>query len=346
MIQRLMKSLGYEKRQSSYSDSVVQLILSQARGGQALPTATAAVEAAAGLVGRSFASATVSGTRSEAIPAPFLALVGRSLIRRGEIVLAIETDPSLALLPAMSYSITGGADPSTWTYELTIGTPSKSETKRVPIDGVVHLRYAVDPERPWQGISPLQAASISGRLGAAASAALADEAESPHGSFLPTPPADENDDGLKTDIKNAQGHMLVVESMAGDWQGGGPAPSKDWEPRRFGFNAPASLVELERQIFVEILAACGIPPAMFDSNSATASRESYRQFLHSTVAPIGRVVEAELREKLVSPDLTLDWTELRAADIAGRARAFGSLVKGGMPLEQAAAVSGVLSDSG
>lgn len=345
MIERLMRSIGYEKRSASYTDAVVQLILGQARGGQALPTATAAVEAAAGLVGRSFASATVSGLRSEAIPAPFLALVGRCLIRRGECVFLIETEPELTLLPVQSYSVTGGSSPASWQYELTIGAPSKSETKKaVPIDGVIHLRYAVDPERPWQGISPLQAASISGRLGAAASAALADEAGAPHGSFLPVPQSDESDDGLKGDIRNAAGSMLMVESMAGNWEAGGPAP-KDWEPRRFGFDAPASLVDLEKQIFVEILAACGIPPALFDSNSATASRESYRQFLHSTVAPIGRVVEAELREKLDSPDLAIDWTELRAADIAGRARAFSSMVKAGMDLQQAAAVSGVLSDS-
>ena len=38
----------------------------------------------------------------------------------------------------------------------------------------------------------------------------------------------------------------------------------------------------------------------------------------------------------------LDWEELRAGDVAGCARAFQSLVQGGMAIEDAARVSGVL----
>ena len=49
--------------------------------------------------------------------------------------------------------------------------------------------------------------------------------------------------------------------------------------------------------------------------------------------------------RLDSLDLSLDWTETRAADIASRARAFLSLMEGGMALDQAVAVSGVLTDS-
>ena len=69
-------------------------------------------------------------------------------------------------------------------------------------------------------------------------------------------------------------------------------------------------------------------------------REAYRQFLFSTLQPLGRVVAAELSAKL-DAEVVIDWTELRAADIASRARAFQSLVNGGMALPEAA-VSGVL----
>ena len=54
------------------------------------------------------------------------------------------------------------------------------------------------------------------------------------------------------------------------------------------------------------------------------------------------MVAAELSEKLDTP-ITLDWEELRASDIAGRARAFGTMVTGGMDLTQAAALSGLLA---
>ena len=50
--------------------------------------------------------------------------------------------------------------------------------------------------------------------------------------------------------------------------------------------------------------------------------------------------------KLEAPDLTLDWSELRAADIASRARADGSLVKGGLSKVEAAKNTGILIDGG
>ena len=59
-------------------------------------------------------------------------------------------------------------------------------------------------------------------------------------------------------------------------------------------------------------------------------------------APLGKLVGAELSAKLEA-DIVLDWTELRASDVSGRARAFQSLVGAGMELQQAAAVSGVLA---
>ena len=74
----------------------------------------------------------------------------------------------------------------------------------------------------------------------------------------------------------------------------------------------------------------------------TAQREAYRQFLFGTVAPLGRMVASELSVKLNTP-IRLDWEELRASDIAGRARAFGTMVTGGMDLDKAAALSGLLT---
>jgi len=45
------------------------------------------------------------------------------------------------------------------------------------------------------------------------------------------------------------------------------------------------------------------------------------------------------------PAITLDWEELRASDIQGSARAFQSMVGGGMPIERAAALSGLLVEA-
>ena len=71
------------------------------------------------------------------------------------------------------------------------------------------------------------------------------------------------------------------------------------------------------------------------------SREAYRQALFGVISPLGKLVESELRDRLEA-DIKITWGEARGADISGRARAFQSLVGGGMDIQNAAAASGVL----
>ena len=59
-----------------------------------------------------------------------------------------------------------------------------------------------------------------------------------------------------------------------------------------------------------------------------------RRFLHSTISPAARVVADELAVKLDTPGLAFDFKELFASDLSGRARAFQSMVGGGMKLER------------
>ena len=82
------------------------------------------------------------------------------------------------------------------------------------------------------------------------------------------------------------------------------------------------------------------------ARDATAAREAYRQVSFSTVAPLGRLVQDELRANLEDDSITLDWTELRASDVQGRARAFQSMVGGGMAVERAAALAGLMESEG
>ena len=282
------------------------------------------------------------GFATAALDPATLTMIGRSLIRRGEVLFLIRVDrDGLLLLPAASYDVDGGPDPATWTYRLTIGGPEKTHTySRQPAESVLHFTYARSPEHPWRGYGPLQVAQLAGRLSAETTAALADEASGPRGAFLPTPApgADSSIGSMKGDIKTARGDMLMVQ--AGDWGEAGSAEAQ-WNAKRFGPAPPDGLVELFGQAGREVMAACGLSGALWYAESATAARESYRQALHSVVAPIGRLVAAEMQKKLESP-ITLDWGELRAGDIGGRARAFQSLVGAGMDMTAAAAASGIL----
>ena len=105
------------------------------------------------------------------------------------------------------------------------------------------------------------------------------------------------------------------------------APQTDWKVTRIGAAPPATLALLRDGVAVTILGLCGVPPALAVMPSdGTAQRESWRRFLHGTVAPVARLVSAELAEKLDTPGLTLNFEELRASDIQSRARAWRTLV--------------------
>ena len=336
-----------ERRDSSYTDALVATITANAGGEKtAFPTATAALEACAGLVGRAFGACEVSGPARvmDALSPGLLNMVGRALVRRGEILLYIEVeDGEITLRPVASHTVYGGDNPGDWTYRLNLAGPKQQRTLRnVMADGVIHIQYGADPETPWRGVGPLQVAQLAGRLSAETVAALADEASGPRGQLMPTP-VDGGDDTvgeLKSDLKSMKGQLALVEG--GDWSSPNGGEAR-WKKERIGADPPAPLIDQLDKSTAEVYAACGINPAIFRDAQGTAGREAWRQVLFGLVAPLGRIVEHELMRKLDAPELELSWAELRASDISGRARAFQSLVGGGMDIQQAAAVSGVLS---
>ena len=57
--------------------------------------------------------------------------------------------------------------------------------------------------------------------------------------------------------------------------------------------------------------------------------------------PLAKLVIEELSAKLDTPTPAFDFKELRAADIAGRARAYGVLINAGMPAAEAAEATGI-----
>ena len=154
---------------TSYTDALVAALQRNAQGRVANPSspyATAALETCAGLIGRAFAAAEIAGPGiiASALTPEVMTLIGRSLIRKGEILFQIDTSTGqLQLIPAMSHSIAGGPDPESWQYDLTLGGPSETVSLSLPAASVLHLRYASDPETPWRGTGPLQVAYLKRR---------------------------------------------------------------------------------------------------------------------------------------------------------------------------------------
>ena len=306
--------------------------------------ATAALEAASGLVARCLASAVVSGAPQGAVSPAVLAQVGRSLVRSGESVWSIDVSPegAVRLGVAGHHDVYGAADPSSWTYRLSTYGPSSTTTRLLPAAAVVHVRYLTDPIRPWAGVGPLQAATVAGRLSANVASALADEAGGPHGALIETPK--DGDDPTVADLKSSlpglRGRVALVEG--GDWDSPGGGRERSWRKTRLGADPPAGEVALLGRAFVEVASACGCPAVLFaESGDGTSRREAFRQFLHSTLQPIADVIALELTAKL-DADVSLSLDRLFAADLAGRARAFQSMVGAGMDPGKAAGLAGLM----
>ena len=347
-----------ERRSGGYHDLLLDAALRAAYGGSgAKASSTAAAESAAGLLGRAFASATAqpSNVVTRALSPNCLNMAGRALIRRGEIVFLIRsTATGVILTPAETVQVFGGDDPKTWEYLLTLTGPSNSRTVRVGSDRVIHWRWGTDPAQPWRGISPLAAAGETSRMLAESTAHLADEASGPRGALiaLGVDPGDDEDEetspvvALQKKISGLRGAAALMESTRNHGEGlPMGAPTQDWKPNRLGANPPDALVDLSDRATLAVLAACGVPPELMSGQGqGTAAREAFRRFLHATVTPLLAAMAAEAAHKLATPGLAFDTMGLHAADVAGRARAFQSMVGGGMELSRAAALSGLLVD--
>ena len=99
------------------------------------------------------------------------------------------------------------------------------------------------------------------------------------------------------------------------------------------------LPPIANDLHQRILTACGIPPALLsDSGNAGAMREAYRLFALQTVDPLARQITPELSRKLGVTRLGLG--DMMSSDVAGRARAVGTLTKAGVDLETAMGLVG------
>lgn len=327
-----------------YTDLLVNAILQASVGGSDdSPAVTAALEGVTALYARAFSAAQVEGAAGLIGPS-MMAAVARDLLRHGDSVWLLHSGERLRLLQVSHFDVFGGIDPDSWRYEVDVVSPSSgSRTRRVGADEVLHFRYAVDRTRPWRGVPPLSWASGTGGLLAIVEKVLSDESRGTRGYVLPIPSGGEDADveSLKTDLRALGGGTALVETTAAGWGAGSQSsPSQDWRPQRIGPNYPQAVVQLRTDIEHAVATACGVPLVLLTGGIQASLREGWRLFLHGSVAPLGRIVTEEASAKL-SRMVSIDWTQLYAADVQGRARAFQSMTGGGMDAAVAARLAGL-----
>ncbi len=336
-----------------YTEIISRLIEAQAAGTTQQASATAATEAVAGLLSRSFSNAIVEGPGdvAETVTPRALAQIGRDLIRVGESLHVIRyMGGRMILVPASTWYWEGQADPSSWLCTATAYGPSGSSTWRVPQSSVVFLAWGSPTARPYHGLSPSSWSAETSRLHANAERSLADEAGGVVAQMLPIPRNDDkgaDSDTLKMiqqDIKSARGRAVLVETTAGAWgEGQSSAPQFDWKMQPLHPMPAESMVMLAEGAFARVLAASGCSPALFDSSDGTSKREALRQWHLGVVLPLARQLESELSDKLAA-SIRLRF-DAYSTDLAGRAQAFQKLVAGGVAVNEALVTAGLLSEA-
>ena len=306
---------------------------------------TAAMETAASMWSNAFASA------SGPLPADCLAWLGRELILRGQGVLLIDTSMGrLRFIPVWFADIDGyGPFPEQWTYRCTVNSPDDSRTVRVSGDGVIHLCWATDPVRPWRGKPPWD--TTTGATLGSVEGRLRNEAKTPYGYILPYrdrraagSPTDEQAEERSYQFKDLQGRLITAAGTPDVGQSSPGNPQHRFTPTRLGFQPPSELTSLRKDIERSVLSTCMIPESLVSDADGTSQRESYRRFVVMAVEPVLRRLSTELQAKLeLSPaEASFDVHALHGHDIAGRAKAFQTLVAGGKDPSEASMLAGLM----
>ena len=347
----------WQKREAGggYSDEVIRRAEQRAASATVDASSTAAMEAASGALSRAFASATVKGPEwaKRAVSRRWLAQTGRDLVRIGRSLSVIEVDGMGAtrLVNGAFWNWQGGALEESWTVRVSTYGPSRPKTRLLTRDRVVFATWGATPGSVYLGQGPATWAATTAKLQSEVESMLADEASGPIAQLLAIPQdggSGGDDDPLamlKADIRAAAGRALFVETTSGGHgTGRANAPSagnRDWMASRLGANPPAALVELADSAFARMLAACGVPPAMFgDKADGTAQREALRRWHMNVVVPLGLVLADELTERLET-EIRLEFDDY-PRDLAGRAATFQKLVAGGLAVNEALSTSGLL----
>lgn len=313
--------LDRDRELRSAVEELIQLRQREAAGASAIldPLAVAAAEIAASLWERAFASG-----ESDVMAAAMLGAIGRDLVTRGESVwwAGDGSEP----VRASSWDVRSpSVRPAEWLYRVTLSGPSGVAIRDADAAAVMHFRIRMDPRMPWKGRNPWEAASLTASLAARIEASLRDEEGGPVGHVLPVP--DERaSSGLADQLVGLRGAVAVGETMAAGWEGGAArAPGgSEWKPVRIGPAPTEPQRNLRADVQDSMLAAAGVPVELVSPSSGTDTREAWRRFLWSTIAPVGRVVAAEAR-RVIGGTGRIDWAALGASDLAGRARAYRQL---------------------
>lgn len=321
------------ENQNRLGDEFAEFLRQQIVEGSSGSNASPATQLVANLVGRSFASATITNARlsvQEALTPSMLFRLGRQLILDGESLWYTKfSRKGLQLFNVSEHDVEGNYDPETHHYRITLEGPTTSTEIRTTRSRILHFTY----------VSATGQASVFSQLASRLIEHYRDESRSPRGTIAVVPDSGDDKTQMVTDLGESRGHVNVFKSARLPHPQGG---SSSWQLHRLGMTPSESMVELSDQVHKHMLSLHGVSSSLY-GGGAGGSRESYRQFVSSLVIPVSLLVAEELRSILDQPELKMEFTSLKAADIISRTRAYGSLTDEKLSKDEALTLSGLRS---
>lgn len=349
-----------EKRSGSHTEGLLTAFETRANS-VSNAGATAAVEAVSRAVSHALMSCEVEGPdwAKRAISPPWLAITGRSIVRRGEALSVIRMrGVDLRLTPAGYWSwepmqTKDDEDEDDWMVRASTYGPNSTTTRLLTRDQVVYVAWGAGPDLRHIGRPPTSWASLTARTTGETERSLGDEGASPVAQIIPLPEgsgdvsSDDDSDPwahIRLAISGAKGGVLMPETTRGGHGDGDiNAPRRDWESRPVHGQPSEAMVMATREAFTRMLAASGMPPQMIDPTApSTGMREAVRQFYLLTLRPITLLLQHELSRRLET-EITLKHDEAAYMDVAGRAGAVKKLVDAGV--DPALAYASLMGDA-
>ena len=294
---------------------------------------SAAFEAVASRFSLAFAQGRLEGADelASAVPPALMADAGRRAAIDGEIIIVAKRNGSRWILEtAVLTTITGSStDRQSWQYELSVSTPDGIVKETAPRSRVVHAVTRPDPRQPWRGLSLVKAAGLTALAANIGEQRLCEELGSPTGRIISYSRAQvrEQGEGLKENIQNLKGGIKMLLSPPSK-QGFGNANTL--QSQRLGADVPETMMLIRQQTFEHVAAAAGLAPSLMSvGGGGSEAREQLRNFLHAVISPMAGILEHEL-SRVFGEAVVLNFDRLQASDVVARARAFASLVKGGL----------------
>ena len=346
------KSEPTEKR-ASYDQQLINALHASALGGAADVAGTSIVQAAASLIARCLSAAAITPQTvvTAGINAAYLYTVGESIVQRGEHVGLLEVDNGVVrLTPVAEWDIKGNSTlQRDWQYRCQINVPNGTISRTVPGASVVHIRIP-NGQHPWQGQSPLAAASVSAEAFAALEDAIRQELANASraklvsiAGFEDADPDDADDpwSAMMQDISQAKSKSVLMPAPATLIQGVGAASAPpSFATTHLRPQVDEDLQTLRDRLSGGLLAAVGIMAQIFEGGEATGIREAMRALHNLVLIPLGGLIETELSAALETP-IRLDFTRLQLGNLRERAQVTKALVDAGVDQAQALELAGL-----